>query len=132
MSAAVETGQRRLARRFGDLGNRLRCRRRHWGSAFAILLVDLSRLRRRCVELRLDIGDTAFPDARHGTYRSLDFACRLTDLLLQLLQFIELNFTVDVGLYVGDVALQPAEKMPQRARRLREPLGADDDQRHDG
>src|SRR4029450_3351061 len=106
MSAAVETGQRRLARGFGDLGNRLRCRRRHWSSAFVTLLVDLRRLRRRCIELRLDIADTRFNVARHGTYRGLDFVCRLTDLLLQLLQFIELNFTVDVGLYVGDVALQ--------------------------
>ena len=62
---------------------------------------------------------------------SMSLAADCTSLL-QLAQLLELQLAVDVGLDVGDVALQPAEEVPQRARRLRQLLGPDDDQRHDG
>ena len=51
--------------------------------------------------------------------------------LLQPPQLVELHLAVDVGLDLVDVALQPAEQVAEHARGLRQPLGADDDQRDD-
>jgi len=38
-------------------------------------------------------------------------------------QLVELDLAVDVGLHVGDVALQPAREMAERARHARQLLG---------
>ena len=44
-------------------------------------------------------------------------------------KFVELHFTIDVGLYVVDVALGTPQQMPDRARDPGQPLGTDHDQR---
>ena len=49
---------------------------------------------------------------------------------LHLLQFVELDRAVDLGLDVGHVALRLAQHVADRARHARQLLGADDDQRH--
>ena len=69
---------------------------------------------------------------RGGGHAGLDVARRRLHLLLQLAQLVELHLAADVRLDVVDVALQPPEQVAERARRLRQPLGADDDQRDDG
>ena len=61
----------------------------------------------------------------------LDVARRRFDVGLQPAQLIELHLAADVGFDLVDVALQPAEEMAEHARGLRQPLGADDDQRDD-
>ena len=54
---------------------------------------------------------------------------RRTHFFLQLFQFLELNFAIDVRLDVGDIALHAPEQMPGGARHFRQALRADDDQR---
>ena len=51
-------------------------------------------------------------------HRVLERARRLADFRLQLLQFVELDFAVDVGFDVIDVALRSAKQMAESARHL--------------
>ena len=69
---------------------------------------------------------------RGARHRLLDVARGALHLRLQLAQLVELHLAVDVGLDLVHVTLQAAEHVTQRARNLRQPLGADDDQRHYG
>ena len=68
---------------------------------------------------------------RGGFHRGLEILRRALDLLLQLAQLVQFHFAADVGLHVGDVALQAAEQEAHRARGLGQALRADHDQRHD-
>ena len=91
-----------------------------------------SSLRRAGIEIALDVAHARFDSLRRRLHRRLEVGGRGLHFLLQLAQLVELHLAVDVGLDVVDVALQAAEQVAQRARGLRQPLGADDDQRHDG
>ena len=68
---------------------------------------------------------------RRGFDGRLELLRGALHLLLQLAQFVQFHFAADVGFHVTDIPLQAAEQQAHRARRLRQPLGADDDQRHD-
>ena len=83
------------------------------------------------IEARFDGADVGLDFLRRGIERGLEFGCRGLHLRLHLLQFLELELAVDVRLHVGDVALQPAEQMAERARGLRQLLGTEHDQRDD-
>src|SRR6185369_14445293 len=66
---------------------------------------------------------------KFALHRVLDAAHSLLHAVLHLAQFVELDFAVDVGLDVGDIALQPAGKDTERARDARQALRPDHDQR---
>ena len=91
--------------------------------------VGLGRAR---VQLLLDAAHARLHAARGALDGRLEVGRGGLHLLLELAQFIELDFAADVRLDVVHVALQAAEQVPQRARGLGQPFGADDDQRHDG
>jgi hypothetical protein len=87
---------------------------------------------RRFVEFG-DGGLGGFLDCSCGPFRipcapNSPATRRLGDLRLQLLQFVELHFAIDVGLDIIDVALRTAEQMPERARHLGQFLRPDDEQ----
>jgi hypothetical protein len=62
-------------------------------------------------------------------HRILDVGRGLLHRILHLAQFIEFDLAIDIGFHVGNVALQTARKVSQRARDARQALGPDHDQR---
>src|SRR3954447_13301681 len=65
-------------------------------------------------------------------HRCLDLLRGRLYVLLQLAQFVEIDFALDVALDLGHVALQAAKQMPEGARCLRELFRTEHYQRHDG
>ena len=66
---------------------------------------------------------------RHAAF---EVARRRLHVRLKTLEFVELDFAVDVGLDVVHVALHAAQQQARRACHARQPLGADHHQRNDG
>ncbi len=58
----------------------------------------------------------------------LDVARRVLELVLHLLELVELDGAVDLGLHVGHVALRLAEQVAHGAGHARQLFGADDDE----
>ena len=91
--------------------------------------------RHRGFHLLLDFGpgllDFGFDEIDLRTDRLFDGARRVLHRGLQLAQFVEVDFTVDVRLDFGNVALHPAEQMADGFRHARQTLGPDYDQRND-
>src|SRR6185295_18917516 len=67
--------------------------------------------------------------AELALHRILDVRRRLLHRILHFAQFLELDLAVDVGLDVGDIALQPAGENTKGARDARQALRPDHDQR---
>ena len=84
-------------------------------------LCRLNRLVDRLFGCLYFAADAAFETAR-----------RLLHVGLQLLQFVELQFAIDVRLHIVDITLQAPEQQAGRARHLGQTLGADHHQGNDG